>query len=303
MARKTILQKSVMAMLPSEAELRVAKKPDLWDFDRDAHLQDLEAQASRAGSYSALDCIRVIKAEPFSIDAYTMLAAVESLGYENRIAILQRGILASTIFLGPEFMTEERGSFYSLLETRPHIRAMGNLMQLHVEFGSEDTAVDVGLEIMRLNTHDNLGVRSPVFTMLMEKGDLDRARDILNAYPDDTMPGLTFGSALLAFMEERTEDATQAIKRADMFQGYVVRGLLGKKLKSDALPYGIPCGGSSEAMTYVEEAKELWKKTPGALDFLKAYAKSRPEDWDRKAALRDMAMNAPRPNEDDELRF
>lgn len=286
-ARQASAGRTIIGALPSEAELRATPIPDLFDPDRDVRLQELEDQRDMTGSYTALDCLEVIRAEPFSIDAYAMLSDIEALGTEIRTAIIDRGLFASRLLLGDRFMEEERGSFYSLLESRPHMRLLQRKMLIQSKKGDGKAAIQTCWEMIGLNKNDNLGARAVLMDQLLKERDLAGAKRLMSLFPQDTMPSITFGSVLVALSEGREDDARKALRKADMFQPHVVRGLLGDQLVSDEIRGGgVPMGGTSEAADYISDAGELWWTDPGAMSFLSAYAASRPEDWDRMSAIR-----------------
>lgn len=286
-ARQAAAAGAILGALPTEEELRATPTPDLYDHDRDVKLQELENQRDLTGSYTALDCLDVIRAEPFSVDAYAMLSDVEALGAHCRLAVIERGLLASRVLLGERFMEEERGSFYSLLETRPHMRLLQRKMLVAAKRGDRRSAIETGWEMIGLSRNDNLGARAVLMDQLLKERDLVGAKRLMALFPQDTMPSMTFGTALVALSEGREEDAWRALRKADMFQPHVVRGLLGDHLPSDEIRGGgVPMGGTSEAADYISHAGELWWTDQNAMSLLVSYAASRPEDWDRMAAIR-----------------
>lgn len=265
----------------------MSKRPDYQDPERDKHLRALEDQWHVTGSYNAMDCLTVIRGEPFSIDAYVMLSDIETLSLKNRNLVIERGLFASRLYLGEQFMTEWRGQFHSVLDSRPHMRLLHRLMLIQVKQGDRRSAIRTGWEMIDLNRNDNLGARAVLMDQLLKERDLESALRLLSLFPEDTMPSLTYGSALVTLSERRDEDAWRALRKADMFQPHVVRGLLGEKLISDEVGGGrAPMGGTTEAMDYITHMGGQWWNDPAAMGLLSAYAASRPEDWDRMSAIR-----------------
>lgn len=276
-----------MRLIPSEVEMTIRQRPEYQDPERDKHLRALEDQWHLTGSYNAMDCINVIRGEPFSIDAYVMLSDIETLSLKNRTLVLERGLFASRLLLGEQFMEEERGNFYGLLETRPHMRLLQRKMLIQAKQGNRGATIQTGWEIVDLNTNDNLGARAVLMDHLLKESDIVGAKRLMALFPDDTMPSITYGSVLVALSEGRDEDAWRALRKADMFQPYVVRALLGETLISDEVGGGrSPMGGTTEAMDYITYAGDLWTNDPAAMVLLNTYAASRPEDWDRLSAIR-----------------
>jgi hypothetical protein len=285
--KKDIANQAFILLLPSEEELRATSIPDLYDPDRDQKLQRLEERYDRTGSHTAMDCMNVIRAEPFSIDAYAMLSNIEALGAENRTAIIERGLFASRLLLGERFMEEEKGSFYSLLESRPHMRLLQRKMLIQAKQGDGKSAIQTCWEMIGLNKNDNLGARAVLMDHILKESDITGAKRLMALFPEDTMPSITYGSVLVALSEGRDEDAWRALRKADMFQPHVVRGLLGDHLPSDEIRGGgVPMGGTSEAADYISYAGELWWDNTAAMALLSAYEASRPENRDRLSAIR-----------------
>lgn len=259
------LSKDMLRMIPTEAALMQAKRPKNNYVDGPA-FQKLQDTIDQQGRYHATDCLQVILKEPFTTEAYTMLAAIPDIHPDAAQKIIERGIAASEVMLGADYMQEMEGEFYGFIETRPLMRAMHALFEIKVRASDFPAAIEIGLKAIRLNKNDNIGFRSPVATLLLRMGDVDRAAKLIDSHPNDTMAGITFGRVILALKQGREDDVPELLKEAQLYQNHVLAGIRGEVLVSDALPYGIPVGGTSEALAYLELAAPLWEMTPGAME-------------------------------------
>jgi len=128
---------------------------------------------------------RALSHDPECVDALRMLAFVTARSAPDLIAMLRNAIQAGERALGPEFFEENRGHFWSVLEARPYMRARMDLTEALLKAGDTSAAVRDLEALLELNESDNQGVRYTLLPLYLEAGDLDAARKLLAAYPDD----------------------------------------------------------------------------------------------------------------------
>ena len=73
------------------------------------------------------------------------------------------------------FAEENIGSFYMIHETRPYIRALGTYMDDLIGLGKFRAAIRAGLNIIRLNENDNLGIRYDLMALYAFMEDVSSA--------------------------------------------------------------------------------------------------------------------------------
>jgi len=203
-------------------------------------------------------------------DAYVLLAEEGAKSLEEAKALYARGVEAGERALGPLAFEEDVGHFWGLLETRPYMRARAGLAQVLWASGDRDGAVAHYRDMLRLNPGDNQGIRYILAAALLELGDNGALRDLLRAYDDDGSPYWTYTKALLAFRAGgATGEAGRLLAEAVRSNGHVPAFLSGEKDLPEAAPAFITLGGEDEAVEYVRACSEAWRRTAGALEWLR----------------------------------
>jgi len=87
------------------------------------------------------------------------------------------------------------------IEARDFMRLLHQRAVVLDDLGNFDQAVPAYQEILSLNAHDNQGVRGDLLRLLMGFRRLGECRQLLDRFPGDTMPEMTYGQALLSFIE------------------------------------------------------------------------------------------------------
>lgn len=179
---------------------------------RDAALQEVLTDTHRAQflAYDAMDAPDreeaarlagdALDLDPRNIDARACLLVATA----EDDASLERGfkdiIQDAEVKFGADYLRENRGRFWGLLETRPYMRALQALGQSLIDQGRYGEAADVYLKMLSLNEHDNQGARYSAVTSLMVVGRLHEAQTIVDRFEDDDTPLLLLADALLALI-------------------------------------------------------------------------------------------------------
>lgn len=203
-------------------------------------------------------------------DAY-LLISQEGATAAEAIALLREGVAAGERALGKRAFKDDVGHFWGLLETRPYMRVRAALAQLLWDQGQHDDAIAHYRDLLRLNPNDNQGLRYVLMDLLLERGLDDEAAELLGRYPDDCAAAWAYAAALLAYRRdgdnEKTRDVLAAAKQSNP---HVPAYLLGKKKVPKRLPDYMGMGDESEAVVYASTGAEGWRRTAGALDWLRS---------------------------------
>lgn len=204
---------------------------------------------------------------PDCADAWVLLAEETARSVEEAAELYEQGMRAGQRALGEAPFKEDVGHFWGLLETRPYMRARAGYAQALERLGCRDEAVEHYRDLLRLNPGDNQGIRYVLLRLLV---DLDRdedARDLIENTGDEITAAWPYTEALLAF--RRGEEASALLQDAFQKNRHVPAYLLGRRRLPKNLPDYIGLGDRSEAVTYAAEYKTIWRKTPGALGWLR----------------------------------
>ena len=217
---------------------------------------------------------RALAISPLCADAYVLLAEESAESLEEAEALYARGVEAGELALGPKTFEEDVGHFWGLLETRPYMRARAGLARALWASGDRDGAIAHYREMLRLNPGNNPGLRysSPP---PCSRSATTRPCGTPEAYDDDGSPYWTYTKALLAFRAGgATEEAGRLLAEAVRSNGHVPAFLSGEKDLPKAAPALITLGGEDEAAEYARDCGEAWRRTAGALEWLRRVAAS-----------------------------
>jgi tetratricopeptide (TPR) repeat protein len=199
-------------------------------------------------------------------DAYVLLAEEAAADLADAIRLLEDGVSAGEWALGERIFAEEVGYFWGILETRPYMRARFDLAHLLHLKGERVPAIAHMQDLLRLNPGDNQGVRDELATCLLEEGDLEALKKLLEAYPDDCSAVWYYSRALLEYrLGGRTPEADACLVRAFEQNRFVPPYLLGKKAFPVRAPEYMSIGDETEAVVYALDNDRVWEETPGAL--------------------------------------
>jgi tetratricopeptide (TPR) repeat protein len=164
--------------------------------------------------------------------------------------------------LGAETFQRDVGHFWGLLETRPYLRARLGLAHSLWAAGRREEAVRHLQDMLRLNPHDNQGVRYTLagFLLFLDRDD-DLAR-LLQQYDEDTA-ACAYTKALLAFRRHGdSPEARRLLQEARKTNRHVPAYLLGEKFPPTEPPAYYSPGDESEALHYLGGFLAAWMCGP-----------------------------------------
>ncbi|MCX7974216.1 MAG: tetratricopeptide repeat protein [Candidatus Aminicenantes bacterium] len=206
---------------------------------------------------------------PDCADAYVLLAEETAQSLQEAAALYEKGVRAGERALGKGMFKEEAGHFWSIVVTRPYMRARAGLAQCLWMMGERAQAIDHFEDLLRLDSVDHLGLRHALIHCLIEDGRDEAAVNLLDRYPEDKSATWAYSHALLHYRRSgEIKESEQSLRRALDVNPYVPFYLLGLWELPDELPTTIGLGDENEAIVYAVESWRSWEKTPGALEWL-----------------------------------
>ena len=247
------------------------------------HAQELMYEAWEAGT--ARERVRLARqalaTSDSCADAHVLLAEETAKNAVEAHDHYQRGVAAGEKALGPKAFEQYAGRFWGILETRPYMRARAGLAECLWELGERSTAIDHYRDMLRLNPHDNQGLRHVLASRLFATGDLDALEELLNVYDNDAFVDWAYAKVLLARRKGDQRAAGASLAIAWERNPHVPGLLIGTKSLPRRLPDHYAMGSREEAILYVLQNKENWSATPGALSWLAEAVRTLPPP-DRK---------------------
>jgi len=231
--------------------------------------QDLMYDAWEAtGSRRVKLARQALEISPDCADAYVLLAEHARSPQEAK-ELYEQGVRAGERALGPRTFEEDVGHFWGLIETRPYMRAREGLANMLWLLGERRAAIEHYADMLRLNPGDNQGIRYVLANCLLRERDDEALEKLLDQFKDDAMAEWLYTRALLLFRREGPgRKANAALKKALQENKFVPAYLLGTKRLPRQLPAYIGFGDENEAVSYAAGALDVWRETPGAIEWL-----------------------------------
>ena len=232
--------------------------------------QDLAYDADEAPDRARCHALarKALQISPLCADAWLELANLRNLTLESRREYLVRAVCAGELAIGERRFVEDKGHFWLVLETRPYMRARFALAEDLWFSGSHDVAIGHLRAMLELNPNDNQGLRYVLLDWLMKVGDDDAARRLLAEHREEVSTFFEFSRALLAFKATGdSEPARLAAAGATLSNRHVGRYLADPNTWYALTDFYSP-GQESEAAWYTQELGPVWRRTPGAIEWI-----------------------------------
>ena len=201
-------------------------------------------------------------------DAHLLLAELSASSPEEALRHYERGVAAGRAAIGRERFEAETGYFWSVLSTRPYMRAREGLARCLWSLDERGTAIGHLQEMLRLNPNDNQGVRFALASWLFAVEDHEALEVLLYAQADEVSAAWGYASTLLALRKGDELAAQIALEDAWNRNSHVPALILGLVHVPRRPPESYRFGSREEACAYVTRDGEHWAKPCGAKAWL-----------------------------------
>jgi len=160
------------------------------------------------------------------------------------------------------------------LDNRPALRLLALKADVLDRHADAPAAAALMERLIALNPGDNHGYRAPLMGHYLRTRQDERALELAARYsPDDMFAETAYGRVLALLRLGRRGDALVALKEAVESLPRVPKYLLDPAPRAPKLrEEGFTIGGQDQAWLYREAALDLWRDTPGALEWLASAA-------------------------------
>jgi tetratricopeptide (TPR) repeat protein len=149
------------------------------------------------------------------------------------------------------------------------MRARAGLAEALWEVGRKAEALEHMWELLRLNPHDNQGIRDALLPRLLAQHDHASAHRLIDMFDDDGTAIFAYGRALLAYAEEgATATANGALDSALSTNEFVPPYLLGRRRVPRKLPESMGFGDEDEGVICAAHHLAAWASVEGATIWL-----------------------------------
>ena len=229
----------------------------------------------RAGDISTAEkqYRQLISDYPEFIDVHHHLALLlDETGREEEAFEIWRQIVAFGLSCFPaDFSIEQDVLLWGMIENRPFLRAYQGLGLAFLEHGRVEEALAIFSNMLTMNPGDNQGVRALAIGCHFHFKHPAEAFEICERYDDDGFEHVLFGRVLALYQLERMAEAEMALQFAARCLPLVAKELTkSRHRRPKDLHYGhVSYGGADQAYCYWTEHGRYWKKTPGAIGFVR----------------------------------
>ncbi len=271
-------RRAMEGMMRKAVAEKFGEQPTTGDpqLDRAQQIMDRAWSETNPGRRLTL-AHEALSVSPDCADAYVLLAEEEADTVGRALEYYQKGVKAGQRALGDAYFTAHVGDFWGLLETRPYMRALEGQARTLWRMRRSAEAALLYFEMLRLNPGDNQGVRYSLVDLLL---DLDRDDDVielLKQYKGDWTAVWQYTRALLKFRRYGASDkAVRALREALSQNPHVPPYLTGHQRIPNRLPEYMGLGDEREAVHYAAAHLNHWRRTPGAVEWLKERVGAQP---------------------------
>ena len=251
-----------------------ALSPDGMRSDEEAaakyEAQELAFEAMEAESAAQARKLakRALQLDTECVDAMVLLTDLTARTPREKIEGLQKAVAAGERSLGEAFFRKNTGEFWLLLDTRPYMRALGQLAGGMASAGMRADAIAVYEKMLKLNPKDNQGVRELLLGLYLAVDDVAGAGKLLKRYKRDMSAVFLWGRVIERFLEGDRDGASVASRVAMKANRYVALHLTGQKRLPTALPEMYSLGSIEEAVLCQHYLGEAWSRHKDALLWL-----------------------------------
>jgi tetratricopeptide (TPR) repeat protein len=212
---------------------------------------------------------KALSISKYCVDAYVLLGDDFALDNHDRLSYYQQGVEAGEKFLGSTYFEENEGHFWGFIETRPYMRALSGVSNCLWILGERKKAIATLRRMLRLNPGDNQGIRYFLLHTLLEIGSYEEAGSLIKQFNDAEDAPWLFTKALLKFKESGPSAAADKLLMTALnYNPYVKEYLTGAKRIPNFLPPTHGFGDEPEALDYVDQHLNHWRRVEGAVDWL-----------------------------------
>jgi len=223
---------------------------------------------------------QLISDYPEFIDVHHHLALLlEETGREEEAFEIWQKIVAFGLSCFPaDFSVEQDVLLWGMIENRPFLRAYQALGLALLDRGRVEEALAIFSNILKMNPNDNQGVRALAIGCHLQLGHPAEVLKICDCFDNDLMEHVLFGRVLALYQLGQMADAELALRFAIRCLPLVAKELTKSRHRrpKDLNPGYVTHGGTDQAYYYWTEHGRYWKKTPGAIEFVRDWLQKHP---------------------------
>lgn len=270
--QKLLSKQNFSSMEEAEAFMRAVEREGIPGFVPEGLEEQAEALVEKAMGRTMKEAVKLarkaLELDPNCIPAFELLAQGEEL-IPIRAALFKRGVDIGIDRFGGDYMEQNRGHFWGLLETRPYMRCLHGYADSLFDMGQLANALNIWMEMLELNPNDNIGVRQQALLALAALGEVEDFAELDAQYADDSMCGTLYNRALMEINRENADRTkAEALLKSAIARNPHVPAMLLANDEPEDLAGMYSLGSAEEAKAYARYAWAVWQAVPEALEWL-----------------------------------
>ena len=214
---------------------------------------------------------KALEIDPEYYPAEAQLAILEARSAEEMIEGVRKALDHGKEVLKKQGISEEDvGYYWGIVETRPYMRVMNDLMGMYISYTKYEEAVKVGREMLRLNPGDNQGIRWQLIYLYAYLKDGEGVAELRKMFPDEGSSYMVLGRCLYHYRTGDVQMARESLielkkrnKDLKRFLDAIGNPAKIRALAREASPYGVRLGTVDELLEAYEYYGSLvFKDTP-----------------------------------------
>ena len=238
------------------------------DFDEQppTSFQMIQMILEKEGYEAALELAEFLVLENLDDpDAYFNLAYLcEQVGESFTALLSSRECMRLYLQYFPSKFNWQKSKLpWGILENRPFLRALFQLVNLYADNGQFDLACVEGEKLLQVCPNDNLGIRERMVDFYMLTEQYQKIIQLCDKYPEDMLANIAFGKVLAYCYQGKLDKAEKEWAIAQDNLPEVAHEILKKRhsrprgLNENA--QGMIIGGTEQAYYYWQDMGEWWE--------------------------------------------
>ncbi len=200
-------------------------------------------------------CLKAIEVHEACLDAHLMLIRHSEITLDERIEGQMALLGVGVEDLGMRFLDEHAGHLWDELECRPLLRVMSSLAADLVATrcaAGYDSAIGIGVELLRLDHDDHLGMRTVLGPLYLARRRFEDAQALLERFKDCTLLSLGWTRVMLAFATDGERAAARLLGAVIAANEFAPALVSGKRRNPGRVINSYTLGSEDEALMAVD---------------------------------------------------
>jgi len=211
-----------------------------------------------------------VRLDPTNVDAWLGLMEFTDLSGDERIEMLRKLVAMGEKNLGKRVFKNDKGCFWGMLETRPYMRARGQLALRLMDAGQYEESISEHEGMLELNPNDNQGVRYGLMSCYLAVNRLDGTGRLFKQYDERKYSAAwAWAYVLERFLSGKMKEAEKALQDARKQNPHAQAYFLEHRKLPKSMPGSYSIGSREEAIIAWDILKHAWKKHPESQTWLK----------------------------------